>query len=135
VATKGTPNQGRDQIIAPRVYTGLTLILYTNTADSLTDSTLYSNLTQPTGTGYAAVSLSGVWSSADGIVSYDHGTPDDVIFENTHASANWSAPVVGAAIIGGAGPYLLHFMDAPEAPITMTPGQKFRVDLSTLVAP
>lgn len=135
MATKGTPNQGRDQIIAPRVYTSLTLVLYTNAGGSLDDESAYADLTQPTGTGYAPITLSGTWSSTDGVVTYDHGTPDDPAFENTHASNNWSAAVTGAAIIGGAGPYLLHFMDIPDGAMTMTPGKRLRVDLSSLVAP
>ena len=130
MATKGTPHEGRDNIIAPRVYTGLSLGLYTNTADSLDDDTTLADLTQPTGTGYALVSLTGSWASADGVVTYDHGTPDEVVFENTHASNNWSAPVVGAFITDGT--YLLHFHDAPEAPVTMTPGKKFVVDVQNI---
>lgn len=134
MATKGTPNEGRDNIIAPRVYDGtLSLGLYTNTADSLDEDSVLADLTQPTGTGYALVPLAGVFQSADGVVTYDHGTPDDVIFENTHATNNWSAPVVGAFVTDGT--YLLHFQDAPEAPITMTPGKKFLVDISNLIAP
>ena len=134
MATNGTPHQGRDQIIAPRVYTGLTLILYVNLPDSLDDESVYADLVQPTGSGYAPVPLNGVFASADGVVTYDHGTTDYIEFQNTHASVNWWQPVTGAAIIGGAGPYLLHFHDMP-APLTMMPGQKLGVDIANLVSP
>lgn len=135
MAAKGTPYQGRDLIIAPRVYTGLQLVLYVNLQNSLSDLSVYADLVQPTGTGYAPISLSGVWLSAQGIITYDHGTPDDPIWQNTHASNNWSQPVSGAAIIGGAGPYLLHFHDFADGQITMVPSRKIAVNLSTLVAP
>ncbi len=133
---KGTPYQGRDRIIAPRVYiAGLQLVLYCNALNSLDDSSLYSALVQPTGTGYAPITLNGVYASANGIVTYDHGTPDDPFWQNTHATLNWSQPVTGAAIIGGAGPYLLHFMDNPNGAITVTPQRKISVNLSTIVSP
>jgi hypothetical protein len=133
MASSGTPLEGRDAIAA-RVYTsGLTLVLYTNTQDSLSSSTVLADLTFPTGDGADAKTLSGTWSSSDGVVTYDDGTPDDPVFENTHASNNWSAAVTGAAIHDGTA--LWHFKDFDDGAITMTPGKKIRVDLSSLVAP
>lgn len=138
MATSGTPNEGRDNIISERVYTtgGLSLVLYANTADSLDDSTVAADLTQPTGTGYVPVALNGLWSEADGVVTYDHGTPDDVVFENTESQggSNWSLPITGVAILDAAQTYILHFQDLTSS-VTMTPGYKLRVDLSTLIAP
>lgn len=134
MATKGTPYEGRDRIIAPRVYTGLSLIAYVNLADSLSDTTVYADLVQPTGTGYSVISLSNAWTSVNGVLTYDHGTPDDPYWQNTHATLNWSQPVTGVAIIGGAGPYLLHFHDRPGGSATMTPSRRLVVNLSTLTA-
>lgn len=133
MAIKGTPYQGRDNVIAPRVYTGMTLILYCNLADSLGDSSVYADLVQPTGTGYAPISLAGVWTSVNGIVTYDHGTPDDPGWQNTHASLNWSLPVTGVALIAGTN--LVHFMDFSDGAKTMTPSRRLVVNLSTITAP
>lgn len=144
MATKGTPYEGRDRIIAPRVYSPgagavvHSLVAYCNLQNSLSDLSVYADLVQPTGNGYAPITLSGVWSSSQGIVTYDHGTPDDPRWQNVDASLNWSQPVTGAAIvatIGGVGPYLVHFMDFADGPVTMTPQQRIVVNLSTLVAP
>ena len=136
MATSGTPNEGRDYIISDRVYTTSTLDLrlYVNTADSFSAATVFADLTEPTGTGYAAISLSGVFSEADGVVTYDHGTPDDPVFENTNAAggANWSQAINGVAMTDGT--YVLHFQDL-TTPVTMTPGKKLKIDVSTLVAP
>jgi hypothetical protein len=134
VASKGTPYQGRDLIIAPRVYTGLSLIAYTNAQDSLSDTSVYADLVQPAGSGYAPIALSGSWASSNGVVTYDHGTPDDPNWENTHATNNWSLPVTGVAIIDASN-RLLHFHDLSNGPVTMTPAKKLVVNLSTLVAP
>lgn len=134
MAAKGTPYQGRDLIIAPRVYTGLQLILYTNALDSLTDATVYANLVQPTGTGYAPIALNGVFTSTNGVILYDHGTPDDPYWQNTHATNSWSLPVTGVAMIDGSS-HLLHFLDIPAGAITMTPLKRITVNVSTLTAP
>ena len=136
MAIRGTPNEGRDNVISNRVYTTntLDLRLYVNLPDSLDASTVFADLVEPTGTGYAPVTLSGTWSETNGVVTYDDGTPDDVIFENTNAEggANWSQDITGAAITDGT--YILHFHDLPT-PVTMTPGDRIRVDLSSLIAP
>lgn len=136
MATKGTPNEGRDNIIASRVYTTgtLQLRLYVNTADSLSAATVFADMTEPTGTGYAPLTLSGVYTSSNGVVSYDDGTPDDPIFENTESAggSNWSNPITGVFVTDGT--YVLHFQDLVSS-VTMTPGYRLRVDLSSLIAP
>ena len=140
MADRGTPNEGRDRI-SDKVYDASTsLILYTNLQDSLDETTVYADLVQPTGTGYAAIVMSGVWSENNGVVTYDHGTPDDVEFQNTNPTggANWSSNVTGAALIDDQSGVIriLHFMDNPAAGgITMTPGKRYRVDVSNLIAP
>ena len=136
MASSGTPKEGRDYIISDRVYTTgtLDLRLYVNAADSLDADTVFVDITEPTGTGYAPITLSGVFSETDGVVSYDHGTPDDPIFENTNAAggANWSQSIKGVVITDGT--YVLHFQDLVTE-VTMTPGYKLRVDISSLIAP
>ena len=110
MAIIGTPKEGRDKIISDRVYTSGTLDLrcYTNTANSLDADTVFADLVEPTGTGYGAITLNGVFSETDGVVTYDHGTPDDPEFENTESpgGSNWSAAVTGIAMTDGT--YVLH---------------------------
>jgi hypothetical protein len=108
--------------------------LYVNTANSLDADTVFADLVEPTGTGYAPITLSGVFSETDGVVTYDHGTPDDASFENTNAEGgdNWSQAITGVAMTDGT--YVLHFQDL-ASPVTMTPGKKLTIDLSTLIAP
>lgn len=135
MATSGTPKEGIDNIISERVYTSgtLDLRLYVNTANSLDQDTVFADMVEPTGTGYAPVTLSGVFSETDGVVTYDHGTPDDVVFQNTESEggSNWSQSIKGAFISDGT--YVLHFKDLTSA-VTMTPGKRLLIDLSTLIA-
>lgn len=136
MASDGTPNEGRDFIISDRVYTTgtLQLRLYIDLADGFDDTTVFADFTEPTGNGYAPIALSGVFSEADGVVTYDHGTPDDPIFENTElqGGSNWSNPITGVWMTDGT--YVLHFQDT-LASVTMEPGKKLRVDVSSLIAP
>lgn len=123
-------------MIAGRVYNNtLTLRLYVNVQDSLDATTVFADMTEPTGIGYAPITLNGVWSSSDGVITYDHGTPDDPVFENTNSEggANWSNPITGVWMTDGVS--VLHFQDLVVSSVTMTPGYKLRVDISTLVAP
>ena len=130
MATSGTVFEGRDNIIVPAVYTGLDLRLYTNTGDSLTASSTLASLTYPSGTGYATITLSGVWSSTNGVITYDHGTPDNPSWT---AGSDWTGgDVTGAAITDGT--YLLHFKDLSLGATTMTTGTVLEVDLSTFIA-
>lgn len=132
MATSGTPSEGRDFIISERVYTSSTLDLrlYTNNADSLGATTVFADIVEPTGTGYAPISLTGVFSEAGGVITYD----SNPTFENTESEGgtNWSNQIKGVIMTDGT--YVLHFQDL-IAPVTMTPGKKLVVDLSTLIAP
>lgn len=131
MATAGTPYEGRDNVIGPAVYTtSLQLGLYANSANSLTSDSILSNLTQPSGTGYALITLNGVWSFNDGQVTYDHGTPDNPRFENTDVSKWTNGDVTGAFITDGTNTYLLHFNDF-TATRAMDPGEILEVDIST----
>ena len=131
MASFGTPYEGRDDIIGPAVYTGLDLRLYTNTKNSLGDTTVLADLTYPSGTGYATYTLSGVWSFNNGVVTYDDGSPDNPQFTNT-GGGDWTGAVTGAAITDGT--YILHFKDFVSDPITVTPSQTIEVDISSLVS-
>ena len=127
---QGTPNGGLDEI-ATRTYVNgadLTLVCYTNTADSLDLNSTAATLTQPNETnGYAPIVLSGAWSTSNGIVTYDHGGGTNPTWS---ASGAWSATVTGVAIIfGGA---LMHFKDL-SVPFVAAAGKKLAVDLATVV--
>ena len=131
MATQGTTFEGRDNAIVPAFYVSgsLDMRLYTNTADSLSSTTVLANLTYPVGSGYATYTLSGNWSSSSGVVTYDDGDPDNVIFT---AGDNWSAPVTGVAITDGT--YLIHFKDLSLGSVTMTTGKALEIDLSTFIS-
>jgi len=129
MATSGTPDEGKDSIIVPAVYTGLDLRAYVNTANSLDADTVFADLTEPTGSGYAAIALDQSWSSSAGVVTYDHGTPDDPRWT---AGDNWAGgDIVGVAITDGT--YVLHFKDLSEGPVSMTTDKVLVVDISTII--
>jgi len=128
----GTPFGGLDEI-AKRIYidgADFDLVLYTNTPNSLGDSTVTADLVQPTGPGYAPITLNGVWSRLNGLVTYDHGTPDNPMWT---AGGAWSAPVTGAAMISGA--TVVHFKDYNDAGGNWVAanGKKLAVDITNLV--
>jgi hypothetical protein len=126
MAKSATTFEGRDNIIVPAVYTGLDLRLYTNTANSLSATTTLSDLTYPTGSGYATVSLTGDWTSQNGVITY----ASNVTFT---AGDNWTGgSVVGVALTNGQ--YLLHFKDLSGGALAMTTGKVLEVDLSTLIS-
>jgi len=132
MATAGTPFEGRDNIIGPNVYTSaLEIRLYTNSKDSLTSSTVFANMTEPSGTGYAAIALNGTWSTTNGVVNYDHGSGTNPSWENT-GGGNWTGAVTGSWITDGT--YVLHFKDFSSAPQTVIPGAVIEVDVSNLVS-
>lgn len=133
MAHSGTPNGGLDEI-AERVYVNgadLTLVAYTNTPDSLGPTSVAADLVQPTQTnGYAPITLNGTWATSSGIITYDHGTPDNPQWE---ASGAWSAAVTGVAIITGS--RIMHFRDYDDSggSWTAAAGRKLAVDITNLV--
>ena len=131
MSTAGTSFEGMDFIIAPAVYVGISMRLYTNTGNSLTSVTTLGDLTHPAGTGYATYALSGVWSSLNGQITYDDGSPDDPEFENTGGSDWTGGDVVGVSLDDGT--YLLHWKDL-TTPVEFTPGTILQVDLSTFIS-
>jgi len=131
MATAGTPYEGRDNHIGPAVYTSsLQLGLYANTGDSLDSDTVLADLTQPSGTGYALITLNGVWAFNNGVVTYDHGTPDNPRFTNSDASKWTNGDIVGAFITDGT--YVVHFKDFTQVR-EMIVGAVLEVDVSTLI--
>lgn len=130
MAKKGTPYEGRDNIIVPKVYAAGTLLvgLYTNTFDSLDQTTVLADLTEPTGTGYARISLTNTFSAINGLATYDGANP---VFENT-GSVDWVGDITGTFITDGT--YVLHFKDlVPEVAQTIAAGETLTVDLVTLL--
>ena len=132
MATSGTPKEGLD-LIGERTYVNgadLTLIAYTNTADSLNADSVYADLTQPTSAnGYAPILLNGTWTATDGIMTYVHSTPTHPTWT---ATGTWSATVRGVAIVSGTST-LVHFKDLSVA-FTAANGRKLAVDLDTVIA-
>ena len=131
MSTSGTPKEGLD-LIGTRVYidgADLTLVAYTNTADSLDADSVYSDLTQPTSSnGYAPILLNGTWTATDGIMTYVHSTPTNPQWD---ATGTWSAVVTGVAIVSGTST-LVHFKDLTSA-FTAASGKKLAVDLDTVL--
>lgn len=129
MATQGSPYGGLDDIASLAYVSGaLTLVCYTNTANSLSESTVAANLTQPsTANGYAPIVLDGTWSSVNGILTYQHSS-------GTHptwtATGSWSATVTGVAIIRGL--TVRHFRDLSAA-FVASAGRKLAVDLDTVI--
>lgn len=135
MATFGTPHEGVDNILI-NAYTGLQLILYINAFDSLDRDTVLADLVQPSNVdsdtnpnGYGPITLSGVWSSTGSVITYDHGTPDNPIFQNTGQSENWDI-CRGAAITDGT--YIFHFKDF-GAERDLEVGQQLEIDVSSMV--
>ena len=136
MATEGSPNGGLDEH-AERVYVNgadLTLVAYTNAADSLNETTVAANLVQPTSAnGYAPIVLSGTWVTLDGVVTYTHpGSTHPDGHPGWTATAAWSGTVRGVAVIFGT--RVMHFKDL-TVPFVASNLRKLFVDLATLVAP
>lgn len=134
MSTSGTCFEGMDNIIVPRLYVpgDVEMHLYTNTGNSLSSSSVFADLTFPSGTGSGSKVLNGVWSSVDGQITYDDGSPDDVQFENTGGSTWTGGDIVGSFLHDGV--YILHFKDL-SAPVEMIPGAILEIDLSTFITP
>jgi hypothetical protein len=131
VATQGSPNEGLSYIAGKVDISGvLTFILYTNAANSLTSSTVYADLTQPTAAnGYAPILLDGTWTISNGISTYVHSTPTHPTWTATGA---WSATVNGVAMVNVSATKILHYKDL-TSPFVAALGKKLEIDLSTVV--
>jgi hypothetical protein len=139
---QGTPLGGRNRYLSRTLLEGedCTLIAYTNTQDSLGNSTAPGDLTQPNqANGYAPITLPKAgWTISNGIATY--AQPPAANFDADGnpcwiATGSWSAGVAGAALIQNGA--VLHFYDHRDGngdPLTFTAqsGRKFVVDLSAL---
>ena len=131
MATEGTPYQGLDYA-ASKLYVSsvLSLVAYTNAANSLSDATVYADLTQPaSANGYAPILLNGVFTSTNGTVTYDHGTPDNPRWT---ATGSWGTTVNGIAMVDVSAGKILHFRDC-AVPFVAANLRKLDVDLTTLL--
>jgi hypothetical protein len=129
MATEGSPNEGLDYV-AGRVYgSHLSLVAYTNAANSLGSSTVYANLTQPTGGGYAPIALDGTWSFSAGTVTYQKAGSNP----RWTATGTWSATVNGVAMVDITAGKIVHFRDC-AVPFTASNQKKLEVDVVNLLA-
>jgi hypothetical protein len=124
-----SPNEGLNYL-GNIIYKGatqenLTLGLFTNVTDDLTETSVWADVTQPSGSGYAEVSLTqGTFTvAADGFVTYPQ--------QSWTANADWSpGTVYGYYVRNNAGtPKLLHVQYRDGGAFDMTLGRVYTVDL------
>jgi hypothetical protein len=113
-----------------RIYgSQLSLVCYTNTANSLTLSSTYASLSKPTlGNGYAPILLDGTWTFTNGTVTYLKAGLNPL----WTATGTWSAPVTGVAMVDLNTSTLLHFRDLSVAFVASNQ-RKLEVDVVNLV--
>jgi hypothetical protein len=130
MATAGTPYQGLDYC-AGRIYgSHLSLVCYSNAADSLSDTTVYADIVQPSvSNGYAPITLDGTWTISNGTVSY--------LKNGAHpgwtCTGTWSVTVRGVAMVDITAGKILHFRDC-TTPFTAANLKRLESDITTLVA-
>ena len=104
----------------------LTLGLFTNAAGTLTETSAWAAVTQPSGTGYAEITLvQGTFVvSADGTVTYPQ--------QQWTATADWTGgDIQGFYIRNNNGtPVLVHVQERDSGGFPMTTGRIYTVDLS-----
>ena len=104
----------------------LTMGLFTNVVDGLIGASVWADVVQPSGTGYAEIALTqgNFTVSSAGIVTYAQ--------QQWIAEDDWSpGDVYGYYIRNNAGtPVLLHVQYRDDGVFTMTTGRVFSVDLS-----
>jgi len=144
MALKGTPFGGRSEIAKRYLIDGpdVTLILYTNTRNSLGDNTVTADLTQPNiANGYTPILLDGTWSETNGVLTYIHsagGNTDPFGNPCWVPTGAWSATVTGAAMVYGT--RCLHFKDATDGAglatdYVATAGLRYAVSMADLIGP
>lgn len=125
-----TPTEGLS-FIGDQVYNNVDLIvgLFTNAA--LDASAVWADIIQPTGNGYAEITIpAGTWEVVNGNITLT--APIDFT-----ANGGAFGPVYGAYIrSSGASPSLLHFEVNPsvDTPHTVNDTQVYRVDFSSVVS-
>ncbi len=98
----------------------LELMLFTNT--TVSETTKYTDLTEPTGGSYARKTLTDAnWSTAAGVFSYASQT-------FTPIATGYTGAIQGAAIVTkGTSPKVLFIVTDPAAPVTLTAGTPYIV--------
>ena len=103
----------------------VTLGLFTNASGTLDTTSQWSDITQPSGSGYAEISLTqgNFVVSATGVITYPQ--------QSWTASADWSpGDVYGYYVRNNAGtPILLYIQYRDDGVFSMTDGQVYTVDL------
>lgn len=102
----------------------LTLGLFTNAAGTLTATSVWADIAQPTGTGYAEIDLSqATWVNTNGILTYPQ--------QQWTAAADWNLPVQGYYVRNrNASPVLVHIEYRNDGGFTMLNGRIYTVDTS-----
>lgn len=142
MATAGTPNGGLDEILESAYpnHPAYGLICYINARNSLGQTTLVTNLVQPSNVnGYAPLVLTpSGWHAVSGDATYIHPTLNPRTghaFPFWLASGPWSAPVTGVAQIYGS--RVIHFTDlyvlgVPQDFVPVN-GSWLEVDMATII--
>lgn len=142
MARQGTPVGGRNLYLQRTLLEGAdcTLVAYTNAQDSLGNSTVPGDLSQPTQTnGYSPIALPKAgWTIANGVASYAQAPGANFDSDGNPCwlpTGAWSADVTGVALLQSA--VLVHFFDHRDtngdaAVFTAAAGRKLVVDLSSL---
>jgi hypothetical protein len=125
-----TANEGQSYI-ANVVYKAATqetytLGLFVNAAGVLTETSVWANVTQPSGGGYAEITLVAGSFTVDGlgVTTYP--------LQSWTATGDWDADVYGYYIRNNnATPKLVHVEYRPGGAFTMLAGRTDQVDLST----
>ena len=102
-----------------------TLGLFTNAVGALTETSTWSSVTQPSGTGYAEITLvAGTFTvDANGTVTYPQ--------QEWTATADWTGTVQGYYIRNNNGtPVLVHVQYRDDGGYEMLTGRLYTVDLS-----
>jgi hypothetical protein len=129
-----TPNEG-EKLIADLIYkraltdrdADLELGLFTNS--SVAETTALADITEPTGTGYARITLTDAsWTGAADVRAYAKQT-------FTAGAGGWTGSVYGYFIATkGATPRLLHLEVDPSGPYTFAESDTYDVTPSNTVA-
>ena len=111
------PAEGEDVLLARilNVSPDDKIILFSNDLTP-SDTTVFGDLSQPTGGGYAVITLSGSWSISAGTGNYSHPTTVTVNFVNDGVTSPAAWNVYGYAVINDAGNKILwaeRFSGAP----------------------
>lgn len=125
-----TPLEGQDyiaELIYPQDLVAQTLLMGLFTNSSLTEASVWANINEPTGGGYAEITLAtgSFVVASGGVTTYPQ--------QSWTASADWSpVDVYGYYVRTDEGtPRILHFELNPQGARTMTTGNQYTVDLST----